>query len=327
MATNSLPIECRLINASIAAYSIVNGSIDPNAPGYAEIGLAPGTVPSCFTSGVNDIDAGFVAQTADNWVFLVFRGTLPLFTGDFWAWVDDWLQDFDIGPIPWTVNNQHFGNVEGGFATALLALWPKALSALAPIDLRSVKGVFISGHSKGAALSFLAASLLKAANPGLLINDWCFAAPLVCDRMFRTNYDKIGLGPLSVRYQNEYDLIPFLPWVPALDTLAAAERLSTTNYMNRSVTAHTRARAIENDYVPLGSLRYITSTCGIEYGDKAEQDALAAIGEAILELRFDEIAGAHSALGRYRTCLCPAGSRAPGATRDSILTDLGEERR
>lgn len=307
MATNSLSLQCRLINASLSAYSIVNGSIDPNAPGYAEIGIAPGTTPSCFTSGINAIDAGFVAQTADNWVFLVFRGTLPLFEGDFWAWIDDWLQDFDIGPISWTVNNQHFGNVEGGFATALLDLWPKVLSALAPIDLRSVKGVIVSGHSKGAALSFLAASLLKAANPSLLVQDWCFAAPLTCDRMFRDNYGKIGLGSLTIRYQNEYDIVPFLPWVPVLDMLAAAERLSNSSLANRSVTAHTRARAIENDYVPLGSLRYITTTCGIEYGDKAEQDALSAIGEALLGLRFGEIAAAHSIQGRYRTCLCPTG--------------------
>lgn len=298
-----LTLECRLINACIAAYSIQNGKIDPSAPGYGKIGLAPGAVPVCFSDGFMDINAGFVAETADNWVFLAFRGTLPPFRGDFWAWIDDWLQDFDFGPVPWTVNNQSFGLVEGGFAQAVLALWPLVLKALAPIDLKTKNGVFITGHSKGAAMTFLAASLLKAANPTLLIRDCCFAAPLTADRTFRTNYNALGLGPLTIRYQNEDDIVPFLPWVPALDLLAAAERLDPLR-LTRLVSAHVRARSIANDYVVPGTLRFITKTCEIEFGDKGEHDAFEAIVMALLELKLREIAEAHSATGRYLTCVC-----------------------
>jgi Lipase (class 3) len=76
-----------------------------------------------------------------------------------------------VGPVPWVVDNKPFGQVEGGFVTAMLALWPLARQALAPIDLKSKKGIIVSGHSKGAAMSFLAASLLKSAHPTILVQD------------------------------------------------------------------------------------------------------------------------------------------------------------
>src|SRR5262249_18147453 len=41
-------LDCRLINASIAAYYIKGGKIDPSAPGYDKIGVKPGTVPFFF---------------------------------------------------------------------------------------------------------------------------------------------------------------------------------------------------------------------------------------------------------------------------------------
>jgi len=62
----NLTLECRLINASIAAYYIKHNQIDPSAPGYAQIGIKPGTSPVCFTRGLDDIDAGYVVETVDN---------------------------------------------------------------------------------------------------------------------------------------------------------------------------------------------------------------------------------------------------------------------
>src|SRR5260370_42297308 len=101
---NFLSLECRLINASIAAYYIKGGKIDPSAPGYYKIGLKPGTAPTVFIGGSEQIDAGYVAETIDDWVFLVFRGTLPPFKGDFWRWINDWLHDLLVEPTTWKVN-------------------------------------------------------------------------------------------------------------------------------------------------------------------------------------------------------------------------------
>lgn len=296
-------LECRLINASVAAYYIEDGTLSPSAPGYDKIGVKPGTVPAVFTGGSDQIDAGYVAETADDWVFTVFRGTLPPFAGDFWRWIDDWLNDFRIGPMDWKVDGTTFGRAETGFASAVLDLWPQVLAALRRIDLGPKKGIIVAGHSKGAAASSLAASLLKGEYFRNLLVEVCgFASPLVTDRAFRDNYNLLGLRPFSARYQNEYDIVPFLPYWPVLDVLAASERRSRG--MNLTITEQVRQQAAGNDYVPLGILRYITTACGIEYGDKAESDALRAIGDALLHLRFTEIAEAHAAQGRYLSCVC-----------------------
>ena len=296
-------LECRLINASIAAYYIENGGLSPSAPGYDKIGVKPGTVPAVFTGGSDQIDAGYVAETADDWVFTVFRGTLPPFEGDFWRWIDDWLNDFRIGPVPRTVDGTIYGQAETGFASAVLDLWPQVMAALQRLDLGPKKGIIVTGHSKGAAASFLAASLLKGQYFRNLLVEACgFAPPLVTDTAFRDNYHALGLRPFTVRYQNEYDVVPFLPYWPVLDVLAASERRSRGT--NLTITQGVREQAIGNAYVPVGILRYITAACGIEYGERAESDALRAIEDALLHLRFTEIADAHSARGRYLTCVC-----------------------
>lgn len=301
-------LECRLINASVASYYIEDGKIDPSAPGYDKIGIAPATVPSVFVNGPDQIDAGYVAETQDNWVFLVFRGTLPPFEGAFWRWVDDWLNDFDLGPTTWQVDGATFGQAETGFANALLALWDQALSALRKIDLSRKKGIIVAGHSKGAAMSILAASLLKGQYfRKMLVEVCCFAAPLVSDRTFRANFEALGLRPLSVRYQNEYDLVPFLPYLPTLDALAAVERLSSPRAENVVVSDARRDKAIENDYVPVGILRFITTDCAIEYGEQGERDAWEDLLSALVEFQFSAIVNAHSAQGRYLTCVCSQG--------------------
>jgi hypothetical protein len=298
-------LECRAIDASIAAYYIEGDTVDAAAPGYAEIGIKPGTVPIAFTTGPEQIDAGYVAETYDDWAFVAFRGTLPPFTGNFWAWVDDWLNDFSIGPTQWLVDGEPFGQAETGFAGATLALWPQLLAALATIDLPAKKGIVVTGHSKGAAMSLLAASLLKGQEfKSLLVQVCCFAAPLATDRTFEANFDALGLYPLAVRYQNQYDLVPFLPYLPVVDALAAAERLESAGHENLLITDAQRLRAIHNDYVPLGILRFITTECGIEYGQQAERDAWDALLQALLEFQFTEIVEAHLAQGRYQTCLC-----------------------
>ncbi len=302
-------LDCRLINASVAAYYIdSSGQIPSTSPGYAGMGGLLGS-PVCFIGGTDTIDAGFVAETKDNWVFLVFRGTLPPFSTDFWRWIDDWLQDFDAGPVPWVVGGKPYGNVEAGFAEALLILWPQVAKALSAIDLKTKNGVIVTGHSKGAAVAFPAASLVKAIDPHTLVQARCFAAPLVCDSTFRACYQAAGLWPHTVRYQNEYDAVPFLPYLPVFDMLASAERVSKAKRTNDVMTADRRARFLQNDYVTMGQLRFIATAappvnCLIEYGDTYESQALDDLLWALFTLNFTEIADAHSAQGRYLTCVC-----------------------
>jgi hypothetical protein len=303
MASVAPTLECRLSNASVAAYSIKDDTIDPPPGGWDKIGVKPETI-TVFTGGNDQIDAGYVAETVDGWVFLVFRGTLPPFKGDFWSWIDDWLNDLQIEPMTWAVDGKPFGQAEAGFASAVLDLRRKIVAILKAVDLGSKKGIIVTGHSKGAAASFLAASLLKGQYfKNVLVQVCCFAAPLVTDKTFRDNYDALGLRPVSVRYQNEYDVVPFLPYWPFLDLLAAGERLDRDR-TNVVITEAERQRAIENDYVSLGILRFITTKCEIEYGEKAESDAWTDFKDAFFGRRFLEIVEAHDAQGRYLTCVC-----------------------
>ena len=159
-------LECRLLNASIACYAIKGGKLDIKNANLQALGLLKNTTPTVFVDGVEGINAGFVAETQDDWVVLALRGTLPPFKGDFWAWIDDWMQDFKAGPTDWFVNGAKFGQVESGFSDAILSIWPAASAALKAINMTGKKGILVTGHSKGAAMTSLAASLIKSAQPG-----------------------------------------------------------------------------------------------------------------------------------------------------------------
>jgi hypothetical protein len=299
-------LECRLINASIAAYSIEDHTIDPPPGGWEKIGVRPETV-TVFTGGNEQIDAGYVAGTVDGWVFVVFRGTLPPFEGKFWKWIDDWLNDLRIEPTTWTVDGRPFGQVEAGFASAVLDVWPQVVTALRRFKLESMKGIIATGHSKGGAASFLAASLLKGQDfKDVPVAVRCFAAPLIADRTFRTNYDLLfRVGELTVRYQNEYDAVPFLPIWPFLERLGVAERFWNDDGNNVVITEAIRQRAEANDYVPIGVLRFMKTKCEIEYGQKAESDAWNDLLRAVEDpMMWPRIVEAHEAGGRYLTCVC-----------------------
>lgn len=300
-------LECRLINAAIACYAISNGQIPQGNANAKAIGLAPNTWPKVFVNGLDEINAGFVAETDDGWVVLALRGTLPPFKGDLVKWVLDWLQDFEAGPTNWYVGGRVFGRVETGFANATLSIWPQAMAALSQIDLSAKKGILVTGHSKGAAMTYLAASLLKTAWPHLLIENCCFAAPRTCEQDFAANYDALGLTPFTVRYQNMYDIVPYLPWWPFLSVLAAQERHDSKGASNRlTATAWPEAGnpAFSNAYVPIGHLRYLGPDCVVEYGQQGAANAWAAMRHALDHLDFKEIAEAHSASGRYYACIC-----------------------
>lgn len=301
MSIFSPKLECRLLDACIVAYDIKNNAIDPTVPFYNNIGIKQGTQPTVFVDGPENINAGFVAETSDNWVFVVFRGTLPPFHGDFWAWVEDWLQDFEASPVDWNINGRNFGKVETGFAKATLNLWPHVKQALSNIDLNKKTGIIVTGHSKGGGMTFPVASLIKSTYPHIMLQNCSFAAPLACDQNFKNNYDNLGLDTFTVRFQNRYDLVPFLPYYPhinMLQTIARLEKKDSNKIMNLL------EQTSDNDYVHIGHLRYLAAGCVIEYGTKGQNQADTDIWNALKGLHFQEIIDAHSAAGRYHQCIC-----------------------
>ena len=74
MATS---LECRLLCASVTAYSITNdGPITPHPPPYFDAAQFVDTPPVGFVGGNEAINACLVGTTIDG-VVVAFRGTLP----------------------------------------------------------------------------------------------------------------------------------------------------------------------------------------------------------------------------------------------------------
>jgi len=124
---------------------------------------------------------------------LAFRGTLT----EGRAALSDWYNDFHADLIS---DDRFPGRVHAGFASSISALWPSLL------DLASKpagdKRLFITGHSKGGSLAFLAAHLLSALDPICIT----FAAARVGDYRFATGYTVN-----TWRYENPKDIVPRLP--------------------------------------------------------------------------------------------------------------------
>lgn len=152
----------------------------PLEAGLERAGFAPAAAP--FERNGTE---GYLAR-GPYFAVLAFRGSDDLRA---------WGANFDALLAPWRGG----GQVHRGFADALDLVWPEVEAALS-----SVEGpLLITGHSQGAALAILAASLRPDA--GL----YSFGAPRIGDPAFRAAMkERPGL---MKRYVNDRDLVCRLP--------------------------------------------------------------------------------------------------------------------
>jgi len=144
-----------------------------------------------IVAGKEGRDGASVLDLVDCCV-LAFRGTLT----EGLASVADWYNDFHADLI----SDPRFpGRVHAGFLESFDNLLPAIKDK---IDLKSHKQLYITGHSKGGALAFLAAHLFADLAPFCVT----FAAPRVGDYHFATDY-----RPLTIRFESPKDLVPRLP--------------------------------------------------------------------------------------------------------------------
>jgi hypothetical protein len=118
---------------------------------------------------------------------LVLRGTNNLM---------DWLTDITAIPTGWAGH----GNVHKGFAKALTLIWDKVTTSLND-NVPSDCPLFITGHSLGAALATLAASLRP---PRAL---YTFGSPRVGDK----DFGKTLSGVKNFRVVNNRDAVTTAP--------------------------------------------------------------------------------------------------------------------
>jgi hypothetical protein len=143
-------------------------------------------------------------QSAAPFTALVFRGSS--------GHLDNWVTNLDATARPWPTG----GKVHGGFKRALLGFWPQIRETLARIE----GPVFFAGHSLGAALATLAASLRP---PRAL---YTFGSPRVGDGRFGRCLD----GTPVFRLATPLDIVTDLPsagWAGGFRHVGETHFLST----------------------------------------------------------------------------------------------------
>lgn len=123
-------------------------------------------------------------RTHPDLAIVVFRGSQD---------VRDWVTNFRAVPVPWRKG----GSVHLGFARALDRVWPAIEQKLGDFN----GPLFYTGHSLGAALATLAASLRR---PKAV---YAFGAPRIGDRTFAQSLAGIPI----FRIVNNRDVVPTIP--------------------------------------------------------------------------------------------------------------------
>ena len=145
------------------------------------------------TLGFQGADTQGFFITADNAMYIVFRGTEP-------DNLRDWHTDAGALRIP---SDHAGGSVHQGFSHALDAVWRTVNDA---VSGRGNRLVFISGHSLGGALAVLAASRLQ----GIPLHLYTFGQPRVGNDEFAKSCEGM-FGSTYFRFVNDKDIVPRVP--------------------------------------------------------------------------------------------------------------------
>jgi Lipase (class 3) len=291
-------LNCILLNACGAAYNIAPGTCtyapdtvySPNVP-YSQ-------TPQTACGGDFLINAATVGQCSFG-VVVAFRGTLPPSVNDPDSWLD-WLQNFWAVPVsnP-TGPNKVPGQVHSGFFNATTSIIQKVQTLVAACNPAPDNPVFVTGHSKGGAMASIGAYMLSqnlnVPNVQPLVT---FASARPGDPGFRDGF----LQVLSqTRYENFDDIVPLLP--PSLDfiqKLAAHPALRAMELTTRGRRlAHLLETAKDWNYVPVGTMLFITSTHQVISDESVDQqtlDIVTEFAEDLLQDNFSSFGRAHSLL-------------------------------
>lgn len=343
--TKQLSMAKRMINACICAYQIHNhgwtpkkGTLQPlidktiyknrHMPdkGYYynvtplyqdEVGFvgtaAGGYHPQFIATGKDYINAALVGAMSDGNMVLALRGTIPpsLSNNDILQWIADWEQDFDILPTAWSIHNSPFHGscaAEKGFAEAMVNLWPHIITMINDtISSHDPTGVIITGHSKGAGMTFLAATLIEHLYPQFKgkIEVHAFAAPAVANLEFQTAYNNLAVSSKTHRYQVENDLVPFIPYWNEANIFHAVKFTDKTYKHLWTAANWTDWLLTGGGYYSVGDFTYFNASHALQSGADVSTSALPAVAKLIQQhsiANIETIAAAHSATDSYLPC-------------------------
>jgi hypothetical protein len=159
--------------------------------------------------GAKPSDAAFVARRGED-IIIAFRGTAPSFYE--FAFSADWANNVEADLVP----DKDLSDVDihKGFRESLASTFSdvvKYLNALLAERGKSIKGIYLTGHSKGGALAYIAALKLKRLDPRLPIKGvYTFAAPRPGGEKFSKTYESALAAVPTWRFENRGDFVPHL---------------------------------------------------------------------------------------------------------------------
>jgi|WetSurMetagenome_2_1015567.scaffolds.fasta_scaffold01442_3 hypothetical protein len=326
-----MTLACRLIRASHLAYAIsADGKqlVDsPETQADLDVtGYLKGRLTISQPAGRDGVDAFLFGRTRKNEYLLAFRGTLaPSLPSeqDFFRVLQDWLAD---GKIELRTGSELAGQVHRGFLESLDHLWPGLEQLLTPAvraDLREGMPLYVTGHSKGAAVAQLAAYRLaqRGIRPSAV---YTFAGPRPGDAAFAAAFE--ATFPGALRFEHRDDLVPHVP--PATGSwLSVLKGLRAINLNFPFETPHGSAgsglsRALDDLVTRLESDLPVYASCGqlqfIDWRDDIQPDSRELtitrnvnLAKAVAEFRLSEILADHSSGGGYCRVPCAATDPAP----------------
>lgn len=208
--SQDLGLACRLLMASRCAYAIgVTGQLDDKETQYWACKTEKNVIEHRqFVRGNDQINAVLAILTTDA-AILAFRGTLPPGNNrPAHEVLKDWGNDLKAEPVP---DPNISGLMHEGFHSAVGSTFGDLLDLLKKWKSDGKlerKKIYVTGHSKGGAMAYIAALLLSEQHiaPDAV---YTFAAARAGDANFKSGYDAKHFN--TWRYENRYDIVPHVP--------------------------------------------------------------------------------------------------------------------
>lgn len=289
-------IRGRMLCASVLAYSVPdhvtinppNSNIPLTQPYYGGAGYT-GT-PTMIASNINNTHAACTVGVTQDGIVVAFRGTV-------YNSITDWINDLLVEMV--TASGLP-GKIHDGFNKAVLAIFGQVYLLVKKLVIANPgKKLYITGHSKGAAMAPLAAYYFY--NNGVKASGlYLYAPPLPGNSDFATAYNK--LFPATFLYENHLDIVPLLP--PSPETAGGLDYYFWENGSTEAKAAAVLITAfgIEYDYSPVGltsNTFYILSPVSGKYqivnlSNTVYLQQLNTIGTAVMAGNIKVIAKAHN---------------------------------
>ena len=208
-------LRLRMLGACLQSYESITPGHDKYQVQWLDLGpLVPNPLKI-----PDEPDVALVGRIEEG-IVVVFRGTRPPGPGDDRPFdtMIDWLNDANCIPI----RSHYPGRVHKGFERSVSNLWSEVRKRVeAMIESGAPPVLFVTGHSKGGAMAFLAAwRLAREIQSDIMIRVITFAAARPGDTDFANG---ILAEPRikSIRYEIRRDIVPLLPPGPDFGSMSA----------------------------------------------------------------------------------------------------------